>query len=98
MYSEKVMDDFSNPRNAGTIENPDGVGEVGNPVYCWNLGVDALLKAIRDYEEKRLGRPRADIEDVNEEKEGGPFTCENCGKENPIDAAFCISCGRRLRN
>jgi nitrogen fixation NifU-like protein len=31
-YSQKVMDHFRNPRNVGEIENPDGVGHVGNPV------------------------------------------------------------------
>ena len=31
-YGEKVMDHFMHPRNVGEIENPDGVGEVGNPV------------------------------------------------------------------
>ncbi|HVN67765.1 MAG TPA: Fe-S cluster assembly scaffold protein NifU [Candidatus Sulfotelmatobacter sp.] len=31
-YSAKVMDHFMNPRNVGVIEDPDGVGQVGNPV------------------------------------------------------------------
>ena len=32
MYNDKVMDHFFSPRNVGEIENPDGIGEMGNPV------------------------------------------------------------------
>ena len=30
LYTETVMDHFMHPRNVGSIENADGVGEVGN--------------------------------------------------------------------
>ncbi|GMR04149.1 MAG: Fe-S cluster assembly scaffold protein NifU [Thermodesulfobacteriota bacterium] len=31
MYSKKVMDHFTNPRNVGEVESPSGEGTVGNP-------------------------------------------------------------------
>ena len=35
-YSQKVMDHFRDPHNMGSIKDPDGVGEVGNP-SCGDL-------------------------------------------------------------
>jgi nitrogen fixation NifU-like protein len=32
LYNEKVMEHFKNPRNVGGMEDPDGVGRVGDPV------------------------------------------------------------------
>ena len=36
MYSDKVMEHFQNPRNAGVMDDADGVGEEGNPT-CGDL-------------------------------------------------------------
>ena len=45
MYSEKVMEHFQNPRNVGELDEPDGVGEEGNPT-CGD--VMRLQIAVKD--------------------------------------------------
>ena len=66
MYSEKVSDHFTNPRNAGELKNPDGVGMAGNHACgdrlkiektdsknkCLDMKTDKMLEI-----EKRLSKP-----------------------------------------
>lgn len=59
MYSEKVMDHFTNPRNVGEIEDASGVGTVGN-AKCGDimriyLDVDEDTKVIKDCKFKTFG-------------------------------------------
>lgn len=58
MYSEKVMDHFTNPRNMGEIENSSGVGTVGNAkcgdIMRMYLDIDEN-QVIRDAKFKTFG-------------------------------------------
>ncbi|MEM3593982.1 MAG: Fe-S cluster assembly scaffold protein NifU [Candidatus Jordarchaeaceae archaeon] len=45
-YSEKVKEHFKNPKNVGEIENPDGVGVVGNPL-CGDM-MQITIKVSKD--------------------------------------------------
>ena len=58
MYSDKVMDHFEHPRNVGEIENPSGMGTVGNPkcgdIMRIYLDIDEN-QIIRDVKFKTFG-------------------------------------------
>jgi len=58
-YSEKVMEHFANPRNAGVLEDPDAVGEVGS-VVCGDimrisLAIDDATETIEDIKFQTFG-------------------------------------------
>ena len=59
MYSEKVMDHFSNPRYVGEIENASGVGTVGNAkcgdIMRMYLDIDEDTKIIKECKFKTFG-------------------------------------------
>jgi NifU-like protein len=58
-YTEELMDHFKNPRNVGAIENPDGVGEIGN-IVCGDalkltLKIDKKTDTIVDAKFQTFG-------------------------------------------
>lgn len=57
MYSEKLLEHFRNPRNMGEIENPDGVGTVGNPICGDLMAIYIKIKdnVIEDIKFKTFG-------------------------------------------
>ena len=46
-YTDKVMDHFMNPRNVGELQDPDGVGRVGNP-SCGDI-MEFQIKVENDH-------------------------------------------------
>ncbi|NLI91811.1 MAG: Fe-S cluster assembly scaffold protein NifU [Peptococcaceae bacterium] len=57
MYSEKVIDHFTNPRNVGEIENANGIGQVGN-AKCGDImriTLDIEDNIIKDVKFKTFG-------------------------------------------
>jgi nitrogen fixation NifU-like protein len=57
MYSKKVLEHFYHPHNMGHMENPDGMGEVGNPVCgdILRLYIKVKDKKIRNIKFETLG-------------------------------------------
>ena len=55
MYTEEVMDHFRNPRNVGTLKEPDGIGKVGNPVCGDVMEIHIKVERIRDRETSEKG-------------------------------------------
>ncbi|MDD4005134.1 MAG: Fe-S cluster assembly protein NifU [Elusimicrobiaceae bacterium] len=58
-YTDKVIDHFKNPRNVGSIDKPDGVGQVGN-IICGDalklfIKVDSATSRITDAKFQTFG-------------------------------------------
>jgi len=162
MYSKTVMDHFKSPRNVGVMENPDGIGEIGNPLcgdmmtiylriadetikdikfqtfgcgaaiavssmltelakgksieeakkitnkdvakaleglpknklHCSNLGADALHQAIQDYEARKEGKPKGEVEGDEPDKHSHDEKCycPYCDSQISEEETVCKNC------
>jgi nitrogen fixation protein NifU and related proteins len=57
VYTDLVMEHFSNPRNVGEVADADGVGQVGNPVCgdVMRITIKVVDDAIEDAKFKTFG-------------------------------------------
>ncbi len=57
LYSKKVIEEFSNPSNVGSIENADGVGEIGSTVDgdIINISIKVRDNVLEDVKFKTFG-------------------------------------------
>ena len=57
IYSDKVMEHFTHPRNMGELKNPDGMGRVGNPKCGDIMEIQVKVKneVITDIKFKTFG-------------------------------------------
>lgn len=56
-YTEKVIDHYQNPRNMGELDDPDGVGVVGNPTCgdMMQIQIKVQDERIEDVKFKTFG-------------------------------------------
>jgi len=71
-----------------------------NKLHCSNLGADALQMAIKDYEDRKAGKPRdASAEKVpHEHSHGDKCYCPYCDVELSEGADFCEACQHDLKD
>ncbi|MFC1895838.1 Fe-S cluster assembly scaffold protein NifU [Thermodesulfobacteriota bacterium] len=57
MYSKTVLDHFKNPRNVGTLEDANGIGEIGNPLCgdMMSIYLDVEDDVIKDIKFQTFG-------------------------------------------
>jgi nitrogen fixation NifU-like protein len=71
-----------------------------NKLHCSNLGADALQLALKDYEDRKAGKPRQEPirKDEHEHSHGGKCYCPYCDVELDSGTDFCEACQHDLND
>ena len=71
-----------------------------NKLHCSNLGADALHMAIKDYEDRKAGKPREEPKrkEIHEHSHGEKCYCPYCDAEVDEEADFCKACQTEIED
>ena len=96
MAKGQSLEDAKKITNKSVAEALEGLPK--NKLHCSNLGADALQLAIKDYEDRKTGKVRAeaDEEDKHEHTHGGKCQCPYCDANLKEGMDFCASCGQEI--
>jgi nitrogen fixation NifU-like protein len=89
----KTLDEARQITNKDVAKALEGLPK--NKLHCSNLGADALQLALRDYEDRRSGKPRktpTERSEPHEHGEGGKCYCPYCDVEIKDGISFCEAC------
>jgi nitrogen fixation NifU-like protein len=88
----KSLDEAKQITNKDVAEALEGLPK--NKLHCSNLGADALQMAIKDYEDRKAGKPKVESEAAPkpEESHSEKCYCPYCDTEIPEGNTFCQGC------
>jgi nitrogen fixation NifU-like protein len=97
MAKGKSLDDAKKITKKSVAEALEGLPK--NKLHCSNLGADALQMAIKDYEDRKAGKPREEVssEGVHCHTEHDEeFKCPYCDSVLGEGIKSCGMCGRKV--
>ena len=82
--------------NKDVAEALDGLPK--NKLHCSNLGADALQAAIKNYEDRKTGKVRAEPirKEEHEHSHGDPCYCPYCDAEIEDGVESCEACKTKI--
>jgi nitrogen fixation NifU-like protein len=88
----KSLDEAKQITNKDVAEALEGLPK--NKLHCSNLGADALQMAIKDYEDRKAGKPKANSagEEKPDQIHSEKCYCPYCDTEIPEGNTFCKGC------
>ena len=98
MAKGKSLEDAKHISNKSVAEALDGLPK--NKLHCSNLGADALQLAIKDYEDRKVGkvREKTDEDEQHKHTHGDKCQCPYCDAELSEGVDFCASCGQEVEH